>query len=463
MEIMPNITFQTGIWRPVSIEYNQVELQIIGSLPEDLQGLYYRNGPNPFVLNTPGYHLFDGDGMIHCFNIKEGKAFYSNKWIETEKYTIESHFKKKIFHYYREYIEKYAGKISIHGDKSGSANTSIIFFNNKLYALHESSSPIQIDPMTLKNIGKWDFVGDNSWKIMSAHPKICPITQYLNTYCYEPLKKELTYYCLSSSGELINFFKINIPYVPLLIHDFAITKDYVIFIFFPLVVEPSSSENKIHDIMWRPEYKTLLVVYSKQDGELICSHPVYPTYSYHFINAYQEEDFIMIDLFFYEGDFKNEEFWEPLNKPSVPHRIVLDLKNDNLKIEKLAFLSGDFATVEARYVGQKYDKFFMCASTLDTRPTFEYNAIIAFDLNTRQHTIFDFGEHAYCSEPLVVTTSNKTLNNDSRYLLNLVHDNDKNLSQLVIFLADNIEKGPICRLLVKSRIPFGFHGVWVPS
>ena len=49
-------------------ELNEI---IEGSIPEDLNGVFMKNGPNPNILpKTGGYHWFDGQGMIHSFRIK---------------------------------------------------------------------------------------------------------------------------------------------------------------------------------------------------------------------------------------------------------------------------------------------------------------------------------------------------------------------------------------------------------
>ena len=92
-----NVAFQTGMWSPIKEQAEHIQLDIQGILPPELRGSYYRNGPNPLILNQPGYHQFDGDGMVHCIKINSNKAFYTNRWIETDKYNIESHFQEKIF------------------------------------------------------------------------------------------------------------------------------------------------------------------------------------------------------------------------------------------------------------------------------------------------------------------------------------------------------------------------------
>jgi carotenoid cleavage dioxygenase-like enzyme len=45
-----------------------------------------RNGPNPALKPIGGYHLFDGDGMVHAVRIKaDHNVTYSAKYVETLK------------------------------------------------------------------------------------------------------------------------------------------------------------------------------------------------------------------------------------------------------------------------------------------------------------------------------------------------------------------------------------------
>ena len=51
-----------------------------GAIPTDINGVFLRNGPNPVFMAPHGrHHWFDGDGRIHGFRIKDGKAFYCTK------------------------------------------------------------------------------------------------------------------------------------------------------------------------------------------------------------------------------------------------------------------------------------------------------------------------------------------------------------------------------------------------
>ena len=68
---------------PLDQEYTLTDLEVIGTIPDYLDGRYLRNGPNPIGEIDPElYHWFVGDGMVHGIRIRDGKAeWYRNRWV----------------------------------------------------------------------------------------------------------------------------------------------------------------------------------------------------------------------------------------------------------------------------------------------------------------------------------------------------------------------------------------------
>ena len=58
-----------GVYAPTNRELDQDKLEVIGELPGDLRGTYYRNGANPVFEPKNRYHPFDGDGMVHALSL----------------------------------------------------------------------------------------------------------------------------------------------------------------------------------------------------------------------------------------------------------------------------------------------------------------------------------------------------------------------------------------------------------
>ena len=59
---------------PVHEERDAEDRWVIGTIPADLQGHFLRVRPNPlFILSEEAYHTFDGDGIIHGIEFRDGK------------------------------------------------------------------------------------------------------------------------------------------------------------------------------------------------------------------------------------------------------------------------------------------------------------------------------------------------------------------------------------------------------
>ncbi len=81
--------YRTGPWRPQTGEWNADDLAVIGQVPSDLDGVYLRNTENPLLPSMKMYHPFDGDGMIHLMGFRDGRAFYRNRFVQTDGFRAE--------------------------------------------------------------------------------------------------------------------------------------------------------------------------------------------------------------------------------------------------------------------------------------------------------------------------------------------------------------------------------------
>jgi hypothetical protein len=65
------------------MEGDAPDLEVVGELPRELNGTFYQNGPNPAFEPRGRYHWFDGDGMIHAIQLRDGRASYRNRWVQS--------------------------------------------------------------------------------------------------------------------------------------------------------------------------------------------------------------------------------------------------------------------------------------------------------------------------------------------------------------------------------------------
>jgi len=80
-EVNPFLRGNFAPWREEGVTDG---LQVIGEIPRDLNGTFFRAGPNPAFEPEGRYHWFDGDGMVHAIKIEDGRASYRNRWVESD-------------------------------------------------------------------------------------------------------------------------------------------------------------------------------------------------------------------------------------------------------------------------------------------------------------------------------------------------------------------------------------------
>jgi carotenoid cleavage dioxygenase-like enzyme len=177
---LPNNMFLKHIWEPIGFECDLNDAVVIGKIPTELNGTFYRNGPNPQYVYSENYHMFEGDGMIHAITFQNGKVHYQNRWIRTEKFLAERQARKSLFGGMRDLSMR---DESVKHLSANTANTNVIWHHNQLLALNEGSLPSSIEKNNLTECSVYTF-NQSLNRTMMAHPKIDPVSGELLFYSY---------------------------------------------------------------------------------------------------------------------------------------------------------------------------------------------------------------------------------------------------------------------------------------
>ena len=145
-----------GPYAPVSNEIDASDLEIIGELPRELNGVYVRNGPNPRHAPKGRHHWFDGDGMLHALRFDDGKASYRNRYVRTEAFERETEAGDGLWWGLMEPAHRNPKDSPI----KDTANTDLVYHNGQLLALwYLAGKPYAVDAQTLETIGPETFGG----------------------------------------------------------------------------------------------------------------------------------------------------------------------------------------------------------------------------------------------------------------------------------------------------------------
>jgi len=482
--MQPNI-FLEGNFAPIQNEFtltHSADFEIKGKVPKDMHGTYYRNGPNPAHPAATKHHWFFGDGMVHAFEFNRGHVQYRNRFVVTPTYKMERAAKKNlffngglspltnlqllgsgIFSLLNSLVAN--GNADVYTRLIAKANTSLLLFRDKLYALVESSPPLKIETQTLATSTFEEF-GVNFIAPFTAHPKIDPRTGYLYAIGYRVFGKErLLFYAINPSGKMVARTAIDIPFNAM-IHDFVITRNYAIIPIFPAEVSLGAlRRGRIAD--WKPDKGTHFFVIAKNgDKGTLRSFSLPACYVYHYTNAHEEGKTIVVDAIRYNkvslmsDDPTHRAEISGGENPGRLTRFVLDLTSG--KIEE-SILDENFAVefpqIDPRRVGEKNAYHFSAAVRESGRAEF-------FDTQLRseivkgkvRHEVYRFPAGHFCGEPMFVPTGKAQ--ECKGYILNIVYDSHAERSYLAVSDAAKMERKPLCEIYVPHRIPYGFHGVW---
>ncbi|MFZ0678736.1 MAG: carotenoid oxygenase family protein [Candidatus Binatus sp.] len=252
-------------FEPIRMEYECAHLTIEGEIPSDLDGTFYRIGPSPQFAPRGNYNPLNGDGMVHAFRVHTGTVSYRNRWVRTQQWNLEHAAGRALFGTSGIPSDSVSSVAGMRTD--GVANTNIIWHANKLLALEEGHAPIELDPVSLETIGRWDF-NNKLPRNMTAHPKIDPASGEMIFFANFPtgrLTGDIEFYLANASGELIQSQMIHGPF-PALVHDFAVTRDFVVVAMCPVTVSFKRAMAGAPPIAWEPERGTHVGIMPREGG-----------------------------------------------------------------------------------------------------------------------------------------------------------------------------------------------------
>ena len=436
--VQPKLPFYLrGNYAPVEDEIESFDLKVEGAVPEGLDGVYLRNGPNPAPGKHSG-HWFMGDGMLHGLRLGGGKAhWYRNRWVKTR--ALEGVQMRDQF-----------GRT----DRTvGVSNTHVVPHNGQIYALVESSFPMRMSP-DLETLGTTDFAGrlDSAF---TAHPKICPVTGEMHAFGYDWQAPLLVYFVIDKDGNHVQREEIAVA-GPTMIHDFALTRNHAVFMDLPVVFDIERAMKGTMPYAFSDSYPARLGILKRgRPASETRWVSLKPNYVFHVSNAYEEADgSIVIDVARYDemwransGAFDDARMHRWTVRPGASEAIETPM--DDRSIE--------FPRIDERLNGlpHRYAYAPMGAGK-SMGVDQEFSLLARYDMATGKRTERDFG-NAVMSE-FVHAPKRTDSAEDDGWLMGFVYDKANNTSAFHILDAATLESQ--AKVYLPRRVPQGFHGSW---
>jgi carotenoid cleavage dioxygenase len=428
-----------GNFAPVTDEVEAFDLSIEGALPPELSGVYMRNGPNPKHGASP--HWFSGDGMLHGIRLEAGKAhWYRNRFVQTPKLGAAPR------------PPGTAPDPEQMMDRTrSSANTNVMRHAGKIFALEEAHFPFEVTP-ELATKGYSDFAGKLTGPF-TAHPKVCPVTGEMFAFGYSFAEPFLAYYRIDAAGELQQVETIPVG-GPTMIHDFCVTASRVVFMDLPVIFDLELAMQGSMPYRWSDEYPARLGVMPRAGrADQLQWFDIPSCYVFHPLNAYDDGQRVVLDLARYDY------LWDKTRKPARARltRFEIDPAAASVTQRLLSDLPIEFPRVADAKTGLPHRYGYAPAMQDHGQEiALASSELLKYDLKRGSVERFDFG--AGLPGEFVIASAQG--GEDAGWLMGYTYDRETRQSSFAVFDATRLTKGPIARVGLPQRVPFGFHGNW---
>lgn len=433
----------------------QGDAVVTGRLPRALRGTFYRNGPGRFELGGERYHhWFDGDGFAQAWTMAGGKVRHRGRFVQTQRYRDESAAGQFLYPAFGTQVARRAVRDN---DTMNAANTNLLPYDGRLYALWEGGSAIELDPATLATRGIKTWSGDLRAMPFSAHPKLDPQGGMWN-FGTLPGANRLAIYQIGAQGQVLRTALLPVPQLAM-VHDFVVSGKHLIFVVPPydLKKDPGLSFAERH--VWTDARAARVIVVAKDTLTLRQVFELPPQMVFHFGNAWEDGDCTRFDMVLHEGDALAEVgavmVGERTPARSRAVQVTLDHASGQARANRL-FGTSEFPRVMPQVAMARHRRLALLGSSGAT-PDLRLDSVNLVDTDSGKVDGYTFGAGWQVEEHVLVPRRNPRSERDG-YLVGVAQDLRAGVTVMTVFDAAGIKDGPVALARLPYRAPHCFHG-----
>ncbi|KAF2160872.1 hypothetical protein M409DRAFT_70177 [Zasmidium cellare ATCC 36951] len=474
---------------PCRLEGEIEDLVVLGQIPKEIDGSFYRIMVDPFMPPCEGNVPLDGDGNISVFQFHEGRVHMRTRYVETERYLLERKANKSLFGLYR---NPFTHHPCVRAAVDSTANTNLVLWAGHLLALKEGALPYACDPHTLETRMYDPFGGQVNSKTFTAHPKYDPFKDELVVFGYEAkglATTDVVSYTINRAGKIENELWFHQPYeTPGAIHDAAITPNWLILFIWPFEASVERMKRRGHHWAWADDRNfTVIVVPRKAD------HPVAPGWkpnevrSYHFKicmpihtgAAWEEPDGrIMVESSrvhdnafpFFPPDTDNPRMPSPETKADYVRWEIDPTKPDGSHLAEphiVLDIPSEFPRIDERFLTQKTAITFLNVFIPDGSDGSKniyhgLNGLAMHSNKTGETSFFYAGDESQIQEPIFIPRTDDAEEGDG-WVMTLVERRGGVSRCDVVVIDTRAFERPVAIVQLPFSMKAQVHGNWLSA
>ncbi|MGW3340819.1 carotenoid oxygenase family protein [Streptomyces sp. NPDC001009] len=455
----------SGPFAPVTEEVDEVSLVVEGELPEELDGVYLRNGPNPRFTPIGSFlYPIDGDGMLHGVWIEGGRARYRNRFVRTPAVLAEERAGRALWGGIESMItpdEREVGPELAHTFRD-LPDINVVRHAGRLLALAEAGCPFRMTP-ELETAGRETFGGALPAGI-TAHPKTDPVTGEMAVFCYAMEPPYLTWSLIAPDGTVT---RGPVPVAgvdePMMIHDMALTGRFLVLVLAPVFFDLSAAMSGGSLIDWRPEAGTRVLLIPR-DGSPVREVSDDAFWLWHTVNAHDEADGTVVLEYVQWSRLSLGDSDGGPNRSTLV-RAVLDPTTGRMRRTTLDDARVEFPRIDDRRIGARHGRIAVAWDS-ERSPGLlpgEFDALRWYDTAAPgAPSRAWYGGDLSVGEPAFAPSPGHA-GEDRGHWLAFATDRTDGSARLLVFPAEEPESGPVARVRIPVRVPLGLHGNWLPT
>jgi carotenoid cleavage dioxygenase-like enzyme len=468
--------YLSGRFAPVPAETDADNLVVDGSLPEDLHGVFMRNGPNPKFPPLGSYtYPLEGDGMIHAVWLSDGRARYRNRWVSTAGLRAEERAGRALFGGIMTPAFVDQGLLGPDPDPGWpvklDAFINIVRHGGHYLALEEGTPPYEVGP-ELDTIGRFDFGGGLPLGIC-AHPRIDPRSGELVVFRYDVQPPYVTWASIGPDGSVTRppteVAGLDQPYM---IHDFTITEHYAVFIIGPAILNLAALSGGGGDVLsWQPDLGTKIAVVPRSGSGRTVLAELDAFWAWHFANAYEDRrgQQVIVDFPRWSRISLGAGDRRPAGGPAAPVRgsfcrASIDVARGTARLTVLDDGPSEFPRIDDRLTGRRH-RYVLAGADSGRHGLLpgEHDRLVRYDMKAGRpeswETDASIGEVVFAPRPGTPADRAEELDG---YYLTLARSVADDRSWLYVWDAAEFPGPPRARVAIPAVVPNGLHANWFP-